>query len=321
MSDERCTTRQQNITDHLLASCVRAHVAGAGWVTLTPIPTGHFNSSYFAEAAGREYVLRVAPPAVEGLLFYERDMMRQEPALHALLLERTSIPVPRVVAFDASHEIVDRDFLLLERLPGRPLSEAPVARLDPILARTGECLAEAHAITAGSYGYLGEHHPMEPQPAWRDAFFVMWHKLLDDVRTTGHYSDDDDRFMRALLDRHAAVFERDVPASLLHMDVWGQNILVEGDRMTGLLDWDRALWGDPEIEFAVLDYCGISEPAFWEGYGRERNRSAEARIRQVFYLLYEIQKYVVIRHFRRRDPQSARAYKTHAFELARQLRP
>jgi aminoglycoside phosphotransferase (APT) family kinase protein len=80
--------------------------------------------------------------------------------------------------------------------------------------------------------------------------------------------------MRRLLDRHIDVFDRPVPASLLHMDVWAENILAdERGRLRGLIDWDRALWGDPEIEFAVLDYCGISEPAFWEGYGVERDTS------------------------------------------------
>jgi len=57
-----------------------------------------------------------------------------------------------------------------------------------------------------------------------------------------------------------------VPASLLHLDAWAQNILVdEAGNVTGLVDLDRALWGDPGIEFAVLDYCGISEPVFWRG--------------------------------------------------------
>ncbi len=47
------------------------------------------------------------------------------------------------------------------------------------------------------------------------------------------------------------------------MDVWAQNILVDSmGNVSGLVDFDRALWGDPEIEFAVLNYCGISEPAF-----------------------------------------------------------
>jgi fructosamine-3-kinase len=89
--------------------------------------------------------------------------------------------------------------------------------------------------------------------------------------------------------------------------------------LTGLLDWDRAPWGDPEIEFAVLDYCGISEPAFWEGYGAERDRSPEAEVRRVFYLLYELQKYIFIRRVRRNRPDQAEQYRRRSLDLARQL--
>jgi fructosamine-3-kinase len=104
------------------------------------------------------------------------------------------------------------------------------------------------------------------------------------------------------------------------MDVWSQNILVDdGGRVTGLVDMDRALWGDVEIEFAVLDYCGIFEPAFWRGYGRPRDTSFSAQIRARFYLLYEVQKYIVIRIWRRRDPAQALQYKRESFALARPL--
>ena len=61
----------------------------------------------------------------------------------------------------------------------------------------------------------------------------------------------------------------------------------------------------------------ISEPAFWEGYGRERDLSPEARIRQVFSLLYELQKYIVIRQGRGNDPVAARRYKGQVMEIVR----
>jgi fructosamine-3-kinase len=127
--------------------------------------------------------------------------------------------------------------------------------------------------------------------------------------------------MRRLLDAHLAAFNRDVPAALLHMDVWAQNILADDNgRLTCLLDWDRALWGDPEIEFAVLDYCGISEPAFWEGYGAQRDRSGAAEVRRVFYLLYELQKYIFIRKVRNRSPARADQYRRQALLLAQTLK-
>ena len=104
------------------------------------------------------------------------------------------------------------------------------------------------------------------------------------------------------------------------MDIWSQNILVDSaGNVTGLVDFDRALWGDVEIEFAVLDYCGISEPVFWEGYGAERDTSPPALIRRQFYLLYEVQKYMPIAIWRGNDAARAMGYKEHSLVLAAQL--
>jgi fructosamine-3-kinase len=184
----------------------------------------------------------------------------------------------------------------------------------------GVYLAQMHALVADRYGYLGAHRPMTPQPTWVEAFAVMWDKLLDDVVACGGYTAEEADAFRRLLKVYRPHFDHPVPASLLHMDVWGQNILVDtSGRVTGLVDLDRALWGDPEIEFAVLDYCSISEPSFWEGYGQVRDTSFSAQIRARFYLLYEVQKYIVIRIWRRNDPDEALEYKRRSFALARPL--
>jgi len=157
---------------------------------------------------------------------------------------------------------------------------------------------------------------MAAEPKWVDAFHTMWNRLIDGVVEVGHYDDAENQLFRRLLDSHIKLFDRDVPSSLLHMDVWAENILVDDEsRVTGLIDWDRALWGDPEIEYAVLDYCGISDPAFWEGYGRHRDISNEARARQVFYLLYELQKYIIIRQGHGNDSARARQYKQQVFDI------
>ena len=285
-------------------------------LTFSPVPTGKFNTSYFVRAGDRDLVLRLAPPRDSVFLFYERDMMRQEPELHELLRRETEAPVARIVAFDDAHELLDRDFLLMERLPGRPLTEAFGVAADRALRQLGAHLARVHRLTADRYGYLGAHRPMPPQPTWVEAFHVMWNKLLDDIVAVGGYAPEEADALRRLLDARLPFFDRPVPASLLHMDIWGQNLLVDGrGDLTGIVDWDRALWGDPEIEFAVLDYCGVSEPAFWEGYGAPRDASPEARVRRLFYLLYELQKYIVIRRGRQRDPAGADRYKRRTFEL------
>jgi aminoglycoside phosphotransferase (APT) family kinase protein len=316
---------QDHFHEPVLALLIARHLTvDPGRLTFRPSPAGKFNTSYLVDGGPVPLVLRIAPPDDRSrMLFYEHRMMRQEPGLHALIRERTDVPVPEILAHDFDRTQIDRDYLLMERLPGTPLSGHPGvgrAALGDILREVGRCLRQVHEITGDRYGYVGDHRPMEPQPDWPSAFHVMWHKLLDDIERCGGYGPDEATHMRRLLDRHAEVFDRTVSASLLHMDVWAENILAdEHGRLTGLIDWDRACWGDPEIEFAVLDYCGISEPPFWEGYGAERDRSPEAELRRVFYLLYEIQKYIVIRQVRGHDPQRGDAYRRQSLRLAEGL--
>jgi fructosamine-3-kinase len=322
----------ESFDTHTLAGLVLAHVdADPASLRFAPIRTGRFNTSYWVDSDRGRFVLRIAPPDGVGFLFYERRMMRQEPEVHGLIRAHTSAPVAEVVGHDFSRCRIDRDYLLMAALPGTPISDVPgltLAQFERALYQVGGYLRQIHALTAAehkgqeAHGYLGAHHPMEPQPTWGAAFRVMWNRLLDDVLACGAYTPEEADAMRRLLDLYADRFDRPVVPRLLHMDVWSQNVLIDraGD-VTGLVDFDRALWGDVEIEFAVLDYCGISERAFWEGYGAQRDTSPDALIRRQFYLLYEVQKYIPIRMWRRNDPVSAARYKEQSLALAAQLLP
>ena len=302
----------------ILADCVRHHLDLDAPITLERIATGKFNTSWFVHIGDdRECVLRIAPPDDNVFLFYERQMMRQEPRIHQLLLENTDVPVAPVIAFDHSRTLIDRNFILMERLRGEPISDAVHVDDAAVSFRLGQCLAQVHSQTTDRYGYIGEHRPMRPETDWTSAFRVMWGRLLDDIVGVGCYTDLQRDVLLQLLEQHIDCFDREEPASLLHMDVWAQNILVDNGQLSGLVDWDRALWGDPEIEFAVLEYCGVLNDAFYEGYGVRMETTEAAMVRRVFYLLYEHQKYIVIRAGRGNEPAVAESYRDDCLNMVR----
>lgn len=292
---------------------------------------GKFSDVFLVRAvdgteAGEAYVLRVAPPDSLLQLFYEYRMMRQEPGIHARLLAETSVPVPPVVGSDFSRERIDRDYLIMPRLEGVPLIEAhlPPRAERRALREWGGYVRQIHSLTdpGGRFGYLGEHECMEPQATWRDAFAIMYRKLLDDVVACGVYDEPTARRAMDLLEAHLGAFEHCRESRLLHGDLWAANLLVARDgEVTGVLDFDRACWGDVEWDLAIADYCGVTQPAFWEGYGRTvDNRSGEAGLRRMLYLLYEHQKYIVISmSARRNDPHRARRYAEQSLAVMRRF--
>lgn len=309
----------ESFSPEIVESLVREHVCSNSIVlNIEKVTTGEFNTTYTVDGTDRPIVIRISPPDDAGFVFYEKGMMAQEPGIHRVLRSRTSVPVPEILVYDSSRRLIDRDYLIMERLPGRPLTYFSGTREqhNSILKQTGTYLRMIHNITADSYGYLGEHKCMQPQSDWASAFRIMWNLMIDDISGTGYYDADEQSHVRGLLERHYRHFDRQVTSHLLHMDIWSQNVLVdEQANVIGIIDFDRALWGDTEIEFAVLDYCGMSEPSFWDGYGMSRDTSESAQIRRIFYLLYEIQKYIVIYHYRGSDPADPLKYKQKVMKI------
>jgi len=293
---------------------VSAQLGDGPW-TVRRFGTGKFSETFSVDGPEGRYVLRVAPPDSVRQLFYEYRMMRQEPRIHARLLAETSVPVPPIVAHDFSRNRVDRDYLLMPRLDGRPLSEASLgdgARASA-LRQWGHYVAQIHELTdpAGRFGYLGEHECMASQASWREAFAVMYRKELDDIVACGVYDRGTADEAMGLLEAHLDRFEHCQTSRLMHGDLWVTNLMVAPDgRVTGVIDFDRACWGDVEWDLAIAEYCGVTRPPFWEGYGRQvETRAGAAAVRRLFYLLYEHQKYIVISMSRRRnDPAGATRY-------------
>ena len=153
----------QSISTHFLKDILTAHLGGqaSDW-QITPIKTGKFNQSFWANNKQDKVVIRVAPADETGFLFYERRMMRQEPDLHTLIRQKTNIPVPEIMVHDFSHQLIDRDFVIMEALPGEPLSDIVTLSHDErtnVLKQVGVYLRQLHTITGSLYGYNGPHEP------------------------------------------------------------------------------------------------------------------------------------------------------------------
>ena len=279
-------------------------------ISLRGIPTGKFNTSYWiSTAGGGDFVIRIAPNAQIPMLFYERNMIAQEPVVHQLVRQNTEIPVADVVHFDSGTELLGSAFIIYTALPGLSWYGQSVKDPAALKCQLGQYLRELHEnVTAGQFGYVGAHAVMDAQDNWASAFEIMWNKLIDDIASVRMYLSQEADKYKELLGRHIEHFDQPQRASLLHMDIWTQNILTDGQTITGIVDWDRCLWGDPEIELAVVQYCGLLDENFWAGYGSGPTYNRAFQIRHAFYMLYEHQKYIFIRHARNGQTAAARQY-------------
>lgn len=71
--------------------------------------------------------------------------------------------------------------------------------------------------------------------------------------------------MRRCLDRDRPVFDEVKEPKLVHWDCWDGNIFVRSGRVTGIIDWERSIWGDPLMEVGFRTYS--DNTCFQRGYG------------------------------------------------------
>jgi aminoglycoside phosphotransferase (APT) family kinase protein len=83
----------------------------------------------------------------------------------------------------------------------------------------------------------------------------------------------DVREVVALADRHRDVLDEIDRPHLLHGDLWVPNVMLDPDApeptITGVLDHDRASWGDPAADWTIhVVRERTDRDAFWDTYGR-----------------------------------------------------
>jgi aminoglycoside phosphotransferase (APT) family kinase protein len=217
---------------------------------------------------GRTAVLKVAPPPGVGLLRYEHDLVAAEAAYFDLVHDRLGdVPLPRVLARGD-------DWLFTTYLPGTALTVT--AAPDAVREQLGALLARVHSITGPYFGYTGSRAHGD---TWPVAFAAIVDDLLADAADWGVALPWPADRIREAVDRHADVLaDVDRPA-LLHFDVWDGNVLASAGTLTGLVDGERYLYGDPLVDFVVPLLSGPADGhPFVTGYGAVLDRRAKRRL-------------------------------------------
>lgn len=262
---------------------------------------GTFNAAYWIRLIDdTELVLKVAPSPDLKLLTHEVDLMRTEVDFYRRA-GQVGVPVPRVVYAGFDRTLIGSDFVFLSRVPGVALdivsADLHPAGLSAVRAELAGHAARLHTVTGPAYGYPLRGSPSW-QPSWRAAFGAMVSDILDDALRLGTRLPAGPERIGATSRRHAeALDDVDRPA-LVHFDLWDGNVFVTpnatgGATVAGLIDGERAFFGDPVAELVSLALLRdvADQPEILAGYadvaGRDRiELTAPVRRRLALYTCY-----------------------------------
>lgn len=194
------------------ARALLARLGVRGVSSVAPATGGRDTAVWRVEAEGGPYALRVFGPGREETCRREAEVMRAAAA--------GGVPAPSVVA----EEVHDgRAAILMEWRPGRPVAaelQRRPWRAYPLGVLFGRCQARLNALPAP--GAL-----RDPERSW-----LIW-------------LPPEERSLRESLARLPHQQNR-----LLHLDYHPLNVLTDGRRITGVIDWTNARAGDPRADIA-----------------------------------------------------------------------
>ncbi len=206
-------------------------------------------------------------------------------------------PVPRWLAIDESRDRLPRAFAVMRRLPGQALRVRFGAEdADRLFRDMGALLKRLHALAMPAHGYLLEGEVARAFDTNAERMAVAFEAKYRDFRAWGGDGALCGRIEAFVAERSAAMAECGAPV-LCHNDFHPGNVLVEAGadgvwRLSGLIDFENAVAGDPLFDLAkALDYtaheCAAGRAPLAEGYGPlDRPGAAEAlRLYRIFHKL------------------------------------
>jgi aminoglycoside phosphotransferase (APT) family kinase protein len=152
------------------------------------------------------------------------------------LAAQLRIPAPRILGLDASGDAAGALAVLETVLPGR--SRIPVLPSPERLRCLGATAAACHAVAADASPDL----PLRTRPIPVSDFANDRREAKD--HATPFLSAADEAIARLPVPAGTTVF--------VHGDLWQGNTMWDGDRLTGLLDWDMAGVGHYGVDLSSL---------------------------------------------------------------------
>lgn len=212
-----------------------------GAADFKPIAGGEESHAFAVHADRQSYVLRLNR-SIEG--FTKDDFAWRR-------LATPSLPIPAVIEIgfmDDGHA-----YCLSQLLPGVTLQELPPLELSPVLAPVAAVMGEIAASDASDLSGFG---PFDAQGRGR---YGSWRHYLTAVASPALY---DWAALEARID--PAVVEACVETivalaahcpevrQFVHGDFGSNNVLTDGQRITGVIDWSEAMIGDPLYDLANI---------------------------------------------------------------------
>lgn len=250
---------------------------------------GWANSAYAIKLADdRRFVLKARPAGTIKAMRCEPDTMKTEVEVLRLLSGVEGFPAPKLRAYDDSLQLLPVEYFIMDFVEGDPYVKVkeslPAETRGAIEEQLGRLTRVMNRLTGERFGYFaasaGKHD------SWREAFRAMIFGVLLDGEEAGIALPADYETLREAIESRLHVLEEVTVPQLVHWDLWDGNFFVKDGVITGIVDFERARWGDPIMEMYFGKF--IDSEAYARGYGLALTEPSQIARRKLYDLYLDL---------------------------------
>lgn len=248
---------------------------------------GMCNAAYLVTFTdGSKSIVKIASGDGKGLMSNEVNMMQAEVEAMQIVRKCNAAKVAEVYYYDTSHTICDGNYFFMEVLEGKSYSALGDTFTEEERSRinyeVGKIERSITSICGEKFGFLGEKKRYDKL---FDFVYEMISNVLSDAkRKEVDLGISDDEVLRQLL-QHKPYFATVTQPVLVHWDMWEGNIFIKDKHISGIIDWERAVWGEAFMDDRFRRASRNQD--FLRGYGQvEFSEAEQKRIYWYDVLLY-----------------------------------
>tara|TARA_Y100000310_G_C20550432_1_gene747778 strand:- start:51 stop:1049 length:999 start_codon:yes stop_codon:yes gene_type:complete len=220
--------------------------------------------------------------------------------LYPLLLKH-NVPVPEVLKFDDSLNIVKHPYMIITEIEGEMLCDVINNMSDKektsFFYELGKIIAKIHSISFDKFGESFDGKTVESfSEANHKGPFKSWKEMHNEIINyrlsffKGTYFEDLIKPIRTWFKKNSSLIDYDIIPRLLHIDLNQKNIFLKNSKISGIIDFDGAFIGHNEEELMRTEGANFSnneelKRSFFKGYTKFIKLDNNYDQRRIFYYL------------------------------------
>lgn len=251
-------------------------------ISFEQIDSGQLNRVFLFN---NKFVIRFSDGRHDG-----RNFLREEKIIN-VIAKRVS--VPEIIFSDFSFEKIQLDVIVLKKITGITLAKKwlqfSYAQQKKIICQLCDELKKLHRLPVEDFNFL------PPANSWSNIFKKNVESCIAEAEIDKRIDQKSISYMKEYFKNNSRVLDFQGTQALVHGDIHFENILISGNRITALLDFEHAEIAPIDFELAkIINFC-LFPQKFVEP--KLKNKYDEQTLMNVINLFKENYKELFISNF------------------------